>query len=306
MTAIEIVGILLDAGAVADEVTDSGDSALHIAAQIKGTLFDSGVVSKLAARCSKLNHKASGTTALYSAIVARNYTLAEHLLDLGADPNVRLDDGRAALCAVVAAVPHTEDECVLIEGVLHHLVKAGADPLIELWLDKICPGEKAGVANLIDYAAMATRKESRPVPEDGPAHALMRPALPDGCTLTASTVEKFQASILALTVEYMREKNKGRTPLVPMCYECGFRLGYGRAQFRLHKWGGAHFCSEQCKMRKQNRSRSTAVCWDPASRQGQRAGSDEPAIMSTRLKSAPPSRSRVQKEGSTIRPMPLK
>eukprot|EP00037_Helgoeca_nana_P024989 m.268616 g.268616 ORF g.268616 m.268616 type:complete len:832 (+) comp26812_c0_seq2:164-2659(+) len=306
MSAVAIVNKLLEAGADADAVDSTGESALHIAASIKGTLFDDTVIAKLAAVCSKPDSLASGQTALFSALKARNYRFAERLLSLDADPNMRLADGTVALCAIVTATPLSEDEAAALIRMLTLLIQAGADTLVELSLNNWDPSEKAGISNLVDYVSFVRQSQSRRCAVDGPIHGIVNPPLPANCHLTSAAIRKFQLLMMTTLLKHMREANRIRKPVVPMCYECGFRLGFGRPHFVLLRWGGAYFCSEQCKMRKQNRSRSTAVCWDPAKIQGQKKGSSTPAIMGTRFTSASPSRTRVQREGSTIRPMPLK
>lgn len=77
MTAAgDAVRALLNAGANADATASSGESALHIAADIREGTVDERVIEELSVRCTQLNRRHCGRTALCRAIVSRQFVYA--------------------------------------------------------------------------------------------------------------------------------------------------------------------------------------------------------------------------------------
>lgn len=77
----EAVRTLLNAGANADATTASGESALHIAAGIREGTVDESVIEELSVRCTELNRRHRGRTALCRAIVSRQFVCALSFMD---------------------------------------------------------------------------------------------------------------------------------------------------------------------------------------------------------------------------------
>jgi hypothetical protein len=133
--------------------------------------------------------------------------------------------------------------------------------------------------------------------------------------LTPAELSSFWDKMTESLIECKRRANRrrvegqdGAAPLlpVPFCYECGHRLGHGKGPgFSLHRWGGAHFCSEPCKMRKQNRANCTAVTWAPVYNQGEKDGTAPTEIMSTRLAAVDKKRTDAERVGSHVRSMKI-
>jgi hypothetical protein len=133
--------------------------------------------------------------------------------------------------------------------------------------------------------------------------------------LTPAELSSFWDKMIESLIECKRRANRRRVegqdgaaplPPVPFCYECGHRLGHGKGPgFSLHRWGGAHFCSEPCKMRKQNRANCTAVTWAPVYNQGEKDGTAPTEIMSTRLAAVDKKRTDAERVGSHVRSMKI-
>jgi len=97
---MEILELLLSAGAKTDISDKSGNAPIHFAAEKNNV----EVIEKLAlAGCDPNLRNNSGETALYTAAFARNLEACETLVKFGADISIITENGRDALIAAAAA-----------------------------------------------------------------------------------------------------------------------------------------------------------------------------------------------------------
>src|SRR5262245_20882810 len=83
---VPVINALLGAGADPNAVTAAGDSNCLILATQSG---NEDAVMALVTAGAKVNAQADGVTALMQAALAGNLSLAQRLLELGADPTIR-------------------------------------------------------------------------------------------------------------------------------------------------------------------------------------------------------------------------
>lgn len=96
---MQVVALLLEHGTDPFQVDHLGETALHILAGMPGEDETQLLRRMLASSCplSALNHQNHyGDTALFVAVICNHYNAANLLLNLGADPNIKGEDGVGA------------------------------------------------------------------------------------------------------------------------------------------------------------------------------------------------------------------
>lgn len=112
------LSLLFDRGLLATPLTQDGSNALHLASNIS-----SAVIEMLTSRGVDINHvNNAGKTPLIASLERRDLITVQHLLDQGADANIRDDEFNSSL-HLMAKVPRYQ----LDLGMVKALIAAGAD-----------------------------------------------------------------------------------------------------------------------------------------------------------------------------------